>query len=130
MQNDEKHGLQGQRITLNPAKILEHCRTWENCDQLMIVFNSHPNIVGSWGSHLFQFIRVESHENNYFKFSVEARRHKGQIYIFLHANDTFEIYFVSQSKIVGFMNEIYIDEIIERIDERIEKIDSYNPEIK
>ena len=115
---------------INPNEILNHCRTWENPDQLMILFNSHPNIVGSWGGHLFQFIRVESHENNYLKFSVQARRHKGQIYVFLHANDTFEIYLVSDKEIKDVLTDVYIDEIIERIDERIEKIDSYNPEIK
>ncbi len=113
---------------INPKEIFKHCRFWETPDQLMIVFNSHPNIVGSWGSHDFQFVAMD--ENNYLKFSVEARRHKGQIYVFLHANDTFEIYFVKKGKIESVLTEIYIDEIISRIDEKIEKIDSYNPEIK
>lgn len=115
---------------INPNEILNHCRTWESPDQLMIVFNNHPNIVGSWGGHLFQFVHVEKHENNYLKFSVQARRHKGQIYVFLHANDTFEIYLVSDKEIKDVLTDVYIDTIIERIDERIEKIDSYNPEIK
>lgn len=115
---------------INPNEILKNCRTWNNCDQLMSVFNSHPNIVGSWGAHLFQFIHVENHENNYLKFSVEARRHKGQIYIFLNANYTFKIYLVSDKEIISILNEIYIDDVINTIDEKIEKIDSYNLEIK
>jgi hypothetical protein len=57
---------------------------------------------------------------------VSGHHHSGHVYITLAWNDTFTIYYTtSRGKIVDKREEVYIDELVQVIDERVEKIDAY-----
>jgi hypothetical protein len=107
-------------------KIFKNCREWYDIQGLIDFLRLHPNIVGSWG-----FNNVKIHENTCLSFHVNGHHHAGKVWIFLSANDTFEIYLTDKTDTIkDFFNEVYIEELIDRLDKKIEWIDTYNNEIK
>jgi hypothetical protein len=60
------------------------------------------------------------------KFDVNGHHHKGSVYIALGWNDTFVVYFADNSgKIVDKKVDVYIDQLIQIIDKRVEWIEGY-----
>ena len=100
----------------------DHCREIVDMNGLMDFFNAHNQIVWSWGAHDFK-----NFENKCLRFTVQGRHHTGRVYIFLHALDVFEIYLTdAKDKIKGEVIEgIYIDELINVLDKKIEWIEEY-----
>ena len=77
--------------------------------------------VASWGARGWM-----RNENLWLRFLVSGHHHKGYVYITLAWNDTFTLYFTNnRGKIVDKKEEVYIDELIEKIDVRVEKIGDY-----
>ncbi|MES2589743.1 MAG: hypothetical protein V4622_12245 [Bacteroidota bacterium] len=75
----------------------------------------------SWGAHEWSAC-----EDQWLRFQVNGHHHKGLVYIVLNYNDTFKIYYTTpEGKIVDLTSEVYIDELVEVLDKRIEYIDAY-----
>ena len=59
-------------------------------------------------------------------FKVNARRHKGYVLIALNWDDTYEVHLIStRGNLVHSMDNIYFDELTEKIDDKIEKVSDY-----
>jgi hypothetical protein len=75
----------------------------------------------SWGSHDWSACG-----DQWLRFKVNGHHHKGLVYIVLAWNDTFTIYYTDlQGMIKDMHEEIYVDELVEVLDKRIEFIDAY-----
>lgn len=75
----------------------------------------------SWGAHAFTQAKGE-----WLRMKVEARRHKGHIYILLAANDTFTVlYTTTRGRIQKIETDVYIDCLIDTIDREIEYVEAY-----
>jgi len=84
-----------------------------------------PTILMSWG---FQSPRIT---NNGLSFHVNGFKHKGRIIIkYNDGQDLFDIYLLDgNDKTVETINMVYFDQLVEVIDERVEKTDDYNERI-
>lgn len=72
--------------------------------------------VGSWGAHDWK-----NFENKCLTFNVEGMKFTGLVNIVLAWNDTFTIYFTGlDDAIEKVEREVYIDELIQRIDSIVE----------
>jgi hypothetical protein len=72
--------------------------------------------VASWGAHAWMI-----NKDQWLRFMVNGRKHKGHVYIALGWNDTFTLYFTtSRGTIVEKMEEIYIDMLVPTIDKFVE----------
>lgn len=89
--------------------------------ELVNVLRKNP-IVWSWGAHAWTKM------NKYFlRFKVNAHRHKGHIYICVNGADLFDIYLTTiRGNTVKVFNDVYVSDLIETIDNEIEKIPEYN----
>lgn len=81
------------------------------------------NVYFSWGAHDFKYGVTEDKEP-ILTFKVDGHHYKGRVYIILDFSDTYRIEFPDTDKIES-LSDVYCDELQEKIDERIEKIESY-----
>ena len=73
-------------------------------------------IVGSWGASGW----TQWNEST-LKFTVRGRLHKGFVFIHLNFMDTFTVYLTDRSgEIVQMLDNVYIDELLTRLDEAID----------
>jgi hypothetical protein len=81
--------------------------------------------IWSWGFHDPRIIL------NGLSFQVNGFKHKGKVYIqYSEAQDLFDVYLLDENdKIVDTINMVYFDQLVEVIDERVEKTDDYNDRI-
>lgn len=77
--------------------------------------------VWSWGAHAWKY-----KSNKWLRFKSNGHHHKGHVYITLAWNDTFTVYFTSTKGTIEDLKEnVYIDQLIDVIDKKIEFIDKY-----
>jgi|688.fasta_scaffold610304_2 hypothetical protein len=106
---------------LKIEKAFIDCKLIENPDQLIDLFKANDLITLSWGAHFYKNLDCKA-----LRFSVEARRHKGHIYILLNVNDTFNVYFTDiKAKINDQAKDIKKENLIDFIDKKIQWIESY-----
>jgi hypothetical protein len=81
--------------------------------------------IWSWGFHDPRIIL------NGLSFQVNGFKHKGKVSIqYSEAQDLFDVYLLDENdKIVDTINMVYFDQLIEVIDERVEKTEDYNDRI-
>ena len=89
--------------------------------------------VWSWGAH--KWIRKDEYT---LAFKVNAHRFSGFISIKLNANDLYDISFFKNKTLKGLINnpmqscnfeninDVYFDQLVEIIDDKIEKLSSYH----
>ena len=84
-----------------------------------------PLMLMSWG---FQSPRIIKQG---FSFLVNGFKHKGRVNIsYNECQDLFEIQlFDENEKLVDTINMVYFDQLVEVIDERVEKTDDYNDRV-
>ena len=76
----------------------------------------------SWGSHAWRTIG----KTKGFRFAVQGRHHKGHVYVVLAWDDTFTLYFTTrQGRILEIKQMIYIDQLVEVIDRKVEYVPIY-----
>ena len=79
-------------------------------------------IIWSWGAHAWT-----AHKDKWLRFKANGHHHKGHVYITLAFDDTFTIYYTTtRGTIKGIDTNVYIDVLIETIDNKIEYIKDYN----
>ena len=89
-------------------------------DGLISIMKQDAKVL-SWGAHDFVNDR-----NIFLKFQVKGHLFRGLVMIGVNGLDLFEVFLVdSQGTITCEMLNIYIDELIDSIDERVEKISNY-----
>ena len=94
----------------------------ELAEYIYSILLSQPIILMSWGFHNPRIIQ------NGLSFFVNGFKHKGKVSIqYKEGQDLFEIFlFDENEKLVDTIHMVYFDQLVEVIDERIEKIEDYN----
>ena len=97
----------------------------EMAEYIYSILLSQPIIIMSWG---LQHPRII---HNGLSFQVNGFKHKGRVNIsYNECQDLFEIQlFDENEKLVDTINMVYFDQLVEVIDERVEKTDDYNDRV-
>lgn len=75
----------------------------------------------SWGAQAFK-----NFNNKVMRFKVNGNHHKGHVYVVVNGSDLYDVYLTTtHGNIVKEMIDIYFDELADRIDDSIERIDEY-----
>ena len=75
----------------------------------------------SWGGSSFR-----NFSNKVLRFKANGNLHKGHVYIVVNGSDLYDVYLTTtHGNIVKEMRDIYFDELADRIDVAIERIDEY-----
>jgi hypothetical protein len=92
-----------------------------NCQELVQFLLAHRAITWSWAIRNF----INGY-NMFLRFTVSGHHHKGHVYIALNGLDLFDIYLTTnRGTIKQVINDIYIEDLVEILDRKIEKIDKY-----
>lgn len=108
---------------INVPEITKNCRSL-NVQELMQLLRMDISIFWSWGSHAF---RVDNTRNpRMFRMTVSGHHHKGHVYIFVNGLDLFDVYLTTnQGTIVQKVDGLYFDQLVEWIDEKVERVPEY-----
>jgi hypothetical protein len=94
---------------------------------LINLLKSSGVIMMSWGADGFM---IDQHKTpRMFRMTVRGNHHKGYVYIFLNGMDLFDVYLTDyKGKIKDRTDEmgIYFDQLVDWIDEKVERIPEYN----
>jgi len=98
----------------------------EMANYILSILKSNLNIFWSWGGH--KFVAIE----NGLRFNVNGFIHKGVVeIIFNESTDLFDLRLLSnQLKEVKSIEGIYIDQLIDVIDDTVECCDNYEQKVK
>ena len=89
--------------------------------ETMQVLRHDIMVYFSWGVS-----KLTNFENKALVLKVNARRHKAYVVITLAWNDTYSVYlFQTNGKIKKEFKEVYFDQLVEVIDNEIERIPEY-----
>jgi len=78
-------------------------------------------ILWSWGAHAWTKMNAYC-----LRFMVSGNHHKGHVYIVVNGADLFDAYLTtSRGTIKSIEKDIYIEDFIDRLDSKIERIDAY-----
>lgn len=109
----------GKNILENLDKLKEGREL--NHSEILEYLSAHNSKFWSWGADKFTKMTDST-----LRFKVNGHHHKGHVYIFLNFMDTFDIYLTTSKGIIQqVLNEVYIDELFNLLDEKIEKIPAY-----
>lgn len=76
----------------------------------------------TWGSH--GWTKMNKH---LLKFKVQARRHKGYIYVAVNGADLFDVWLTNnRGRILKTFNDVFVADIVDTIDKEIEFIEEYS----
>lgn len=113
-----------------PGEVLNYkkamCREIYIPDLMSLLRSSGP-IFMSWGA--CDFTVDNKNSPKVFRMRVSGHHHKGFVYIFLNGMDLFDVYLTTSKNIIKERTEeegLYFDQLVEWIDDRIEKISSYS----
>jgi hypothetical protein len=93
---------------------------------LMMILKSQPYVFMSWGAD--QFTVDNSKDPKMFRMYVRGHHHKGHVYIFLNFMDLFDVYLTNSKGVIKDRTDeqgIYNDQLVEWIDEKVERIPEY-----
>jgi hypothetical protein len=101
-------------------KIVKKCREF-NTNDILQFLRQHGSAFWSWGANGFT-----SFKDRALVFRVNGHHHKGRVYIVLNGADLFDVYLTSsQGNIKQTFTDIYIDELFDLLDTKIEFIPEY-----
>lgn len=114
----------GEKI--NYEQIRKSCRNL-NPNELLQLLQGDIMKFWSWG---VEKPTIDSKQDTrMLRFWVNGHHHKGYVYIFLNGADLFDVYLTNKDgKIVQKTPEmgLFFDQLVDWIDEKIEKISAYN----
>ena len=110
----------GEKIDI--AEVVKTCREFDITEIHKYIAGSGSTRAWSWG-----FRNAAIAIKNYaYRFTVSGHHHKGHVYIVLNGLDLFDIYYTSnRGTIKKISKDVYITELIDRIDIDVERIDEY-----
>ena len=89
--------------------------------ELLSYFQMHKSLFWSWGARDFQ-----NGYDRFMRMTVSGHHPKGHVYIRVNGLDLFDVYLTSnRGTIKHVINDVYIEDLFEILDNRIEKIDKY-----
>jgi hypothetical protein len=92
-----------------------------NVNDLVALLRQDISIYWSWGTN-----KLVNLANKGLRFTVNGHHHKGYVYIVLNGSDLFDVYYTtSRNTIKHIETDIYFDELVKRIDNKIERIEEY-----
>ena len=97
----------------------------EMAEYIYTILLSQPTILMSWG---FQRPRII---NQGLSFIVNGFKHKGKVSIqYNEGQDLFNVFLFDKNEmLVDTINMVYFDQLIESIDNSVEKTDDYNDRV-
>jgi hypothetical protein len=108
---------------INVQEIVKSCRSL-NVQELMQLLKMNITIFWSWGSHAYTV--DNKHDTRMFRMAVNGHHHKGHVYIFVNGMDLFDVYLTNlQGTIKDKFEGLYFDQLVDWIDEKIERIPEY-----
>lgn len=91
------------------------------------ILKSQLMIVWSWGFH--QPVALPNNEGLQFK--VQGFKFKGIVQIvYNEGRDLFDVRFIKASKVVATVNDVFFDQLIDVVDNFVEKTDDYEKRVK
>ena len=123
-----KHQKHKTMNTINEVLDLEKakCRDF-NVKELMTLLQMDKFVWWSWAPR--NFLVDNTREPRMFRFLVSGHHHKGYVYIFLNGSDLFDVYLTTTRNTIKHRTDemgIYFDQLVEWIDDRVERIPQYN----
>jgi len=102
-------------------EILKKVREFYSMKELHSVM-ARNQIVWSWGAHGWTNV-----EKKALRFRVSGNHFKGLIFIVVNGADLFDVYLTKGAKleIVDTLNDVFIEDLIPTIDERVERLPEY-----
>jgi hypothetical protein len=105
---------------IDPLKIARSSRDLD-VKGLVGFLYAHKSKFWSWGPH--NFVNVKDRG---LRFNVNGHHHKGHVYLFVNGADLFDIYLTStHGNIKEKIGDVYLDDLFEVLDKKIEYIDIY-----
>lgn len=97
----------------------------EMAEYIYKILLSQPSILMSWGFQSPRIIRQG------LSFLVNGFKHKGKVSIeYNEGQDLFDVYLMDETdKIVDTINMVYFDQLVEIIDEKVEKTEDYKDRV-
>lgn len=111
----------GEKINIEEK--VKSCRNL-NPQELLVLLRQDMMVFWSWGTHA---LRVDNMKRpRMFRMMVNGHHHSGHVYIFLNGMDLFDVYLTSsQGKIKDIITDLYFDQLVETIDNKVERISDY-----
>jgi len=97
-----------------------------NILELQQLLKHNINIYWSWGSR--NPTVDDMNRPKMYRIRVSGRHHKGYVYIFLNSNDLFDVYLTNLKNVIKMRTDemgMYFDQVVEWIDDRVERIPEY-----
>lgn len=107
--------------------------TKENLDYAKVICNEimkqirypQPMVYFSWGADKFSY-GVGENNSPILRFKVNGQKFKGYVHVIYNLMDYYEVEFVStHNNLKHRIEEVYFDELQEKIDDYVEKIPEY-----
>lgn len=100
--------------------IKDSFRDFTSMDQLWKVIRGTVTAM-SWGIH-----NPVNMDGKALRFNVQGHHHKGHVWIMVNGADLFDIvYTTSHGNVKMIDKDVYVDVILQTIDQRVEKIEEY-----
>lgn len=98
----------------------------EMAKYILSILKSSGSIMQSWGACKFLIIE------NGLEFSVNGFKHKGLVHvIYREGKDLFEVQLLTKrSKLLSVSTDVYIDELVSRIDNLVELTENYEESVQ
>ena len=97
-----------------------------NIPELQSLLQRDINVYWSWGSR--NPTVDNTNRPKMFRIRVSGHHHKGYVYIFLNGVDLFDVYLTNLKNVIKVRTDemgIYFDDLVEWIDNRVERIPEY-----
>jgi hypothetical protein len=110
-------------MKLSPETIAyadDRCREFYGMEDLLSAMRRNP-VIWSWGARSFTQYR-----GRVLAFRVSGHHFKGNIALMVNGSDLMDIHLTNiRGKLVEKIEDIYIEDLIETIDNRIERVPEY-----
>ena len=99
----------------------------EMADYILRILRSQLMVIFSWGFHN----PIALSDNQGLRFNVQGFKFKGVVEIIYNEGwDLFDIRFIKNCKVVDTIEEIYLDSLVDVIDDYVERTPNYNQRVK
>jgi hypothetical protein len=97
---------------------------------ILSIFKHYTAIVFSWGAHNYTAIEGNDEGEGGLLFNVNGFKFRGQVKVMLNFMDTFDVYLIKNGKVVDNIKDVYLDQLISVIDNRVEYTPDYAQRVR
>ena len=105
-------------------------KNMEIAKYILSIFKSSIAIVLSWGFHNPVAINECEEGEGGIIFNVDGFKFSGQVKVMLNWTDTFDIYLIKRGDVVETIKDVYLDQLINVIDNRVEYTPDYAKQVQ